>query len=105
MGVNQSINYEISNGMRLIGGLFIILHLCFLITIIIICQKFIILVDDVVQFKCTDPMTQEVFLYVVEGVRQANKKNIVSLIVVSIMGISELISTLILLFLARKVRK
>jgi len=48
MGVNSLINYEISNGMRLIGGLFIILHLCFLITIIMICQKFIVLVEDVV---------------------------------------------------------
>lgn len=50
-------------------------------------------------------MTEKIFLFVYDGVQSANKKNIVSLIVVSIMGVAELISTLILFFLAKRISR
>ena len=49
-------------------------------------------------------MTETIFEYVYEGVRLAHWKNTVSLIVVSIMGVCELISSLILIVLARKAK-
>lgn len=58
------INYEIANGMRLIGMLFIVLHLAFLITNVLIMKNFNNLVEDVINFKCTDKTTEMIFKYV-----------------------------------------
>ena len=57
------INYEISNGMWLIGAIFIILHLSFLVTLIIVESNFMQMIDEIYG-KCTDSVTELIFKYV-----------------------------------------
>lgn len=96
---------DISNGMRLIGAIFIVLHLCFLITLIIVMNGFTNMIDDVTHTPCTDPTTLMFFNYVYAGIYSAYKKNWVCLIVVSVMGISEIVCSTILLVMAWWVTK
>lgn len=101
---DPEINYEISNGMRLIGAIFIILHLSFLITLTVVMTNFNNMITDIKRNNCTDTTTIMVFEYVYDSIHSAYSKNIACLVIVAIVGVCELISSTILLCIARKIR-
>ena len=62
MGEPESVKDVIaSNGMRLIGVIFIVLHLAFTTAIVAIIKNFIDTVDYIVWEKCTEEKTTAVF--------------------------------------------
>lgn len=86
--------------MRLIGAIFVFLHLAFLVTCILIINNFVYIVDVMEEKDCSDATTLEVFKDLRESINKAYDANWLALIFVIVMGLSELIATLVLFILS-----
>ena len=92
-----------SNGMRLIGVIFIFLQLLFLASALINIKSMHSVIKYTDKNECTDPTTQRIWDYLGTVLDDVFVMDRIALIVVSVMGLLELISIISLFILSCKV--